>query len=32
MELVRYYREKSIEFPKPSDPRYIEMAEQNAKK
>ncbi|WP_200781135.1 DNA polymerase III subunit theta [Klebsiella oxytoca] len=32
MERVRYYREKSIELPRASDPRYIEMAEQNAKK
>lgn len=32
MERVRYYREKSIQFPKASDPRYIEMAEQNSKK
>ncbi|MCB3484805.1 DNA polymerase III subunit theta [Klebsiella variicola] len=32
MERVRYYREKSIQLPKASDPRYIEMAEQNSKK
>ncbi|MFI4031746.1 DNA polymerase III subunit theta [Klebsiella quasipneumoniae] len=32
MERVRYYRERSIELPKATDPRYIEMAEQNAKK
>lgn len=32
MDRVRYYREKSIELPRASDPRYIEMAEQNAKK
>lgn len=32
MERVRYYREQSIRLPKASDPRYIEMAEQNAKK
>lgn len=32
MERVRYYREQSIQFPRESDPRYIEMAEQNAKK
>lgn len=32
MERVRYYREKSVELPKATDPRYIEMAEQNAKK
>ncbi|EPY6812528.1 DNA polymerase III subunit theta [Klebsiella quasipneumoniae] len=32
MERVRYYRERSIELPKSTDPRYIEMAEQNAKK
>lgn len=32
MERVRYYRERSFELPKATDPRYIEMAEQNAKK
>ncbi|WP_462182806.1 DNA polymerase III subunit theta [Klebsiella variicola] len=32
MERVRYYRERSIELSKATDPRYIEMAEQNAKK
>lgn len=32
MERVRYYRERSVELPRSSDPRYIEMAEQNAKK
>ncbi|HBL4691962.1 DNA polymerase III subunit theta [Citrobacter sp. Cs237] len=32
MERVRYYREQSLSLPKASDPRYIEMAEQNAKK
>ncbi|EPK7525630.1 DNA polymerase III subunit theta [Klebsiella variicola] len=32
MERARYYRERSIELPKATDPRYIEMAEQNAKK
>ena len=32
MERVRHYRERSIELPKVTDPRYIEMAEQNAKK
>lgn len=32
MERVRYYREQSIQLPRASDPRYIEMAEQNAKK
>lgn len=32
MERVRYYREQSIKLPKASDPRYIEMAEQNSKK
>lgn len=32
MERVRYYRERSVELPKTTDPRYIEMAEQNAKK
>lgn len=32
MERVRYYRERSVELPKATDPRYIEMAEQSAKK
>lgn len=32
MERVRYYREQSIKLPLSTDPRYIEMAEQNAKK
>lgn len=32
MERVRYYREISVELPKATDPRYIEMAEKNAKK
>lgn len=32
MERVRYYREQSTQLPKASDPRYIEMAEQNTKK
>ncbi len=32
MERVRYYREQSIQLPRTSDPRYLEMAEQNAKK
>lgn len=32
MERVRYYRERSVELPKATDPRYIEMAEQNSKK
>ena len=32
MERVRYYREQSIQLPRASDPRYIEMAEQSAKK
>ncbi|MHC7366678.1 DNA polymerase III subunit theta [Klebsiella pneumoniae] len=32
MDRVRYYREQSIQLPKASDPRYIEMAEQNSKK
>lgn len=31
MEQVRYYRDQSIQLPRASDPRYIEMAEQNAK-
>lgn len=28
----RYYREQSIQLPRVSDPRYIEMAEQSQKK
>ncbi len=32
MERVRYYREQSIQLPKASDPRYLEMASQNEKK
>lgn len=32
MERVRYYGERSVELPKATDPRYIEMAEQNARK
>lgn len=32
MERVRFYREKSLTLPKPSDPQYTQMAEQNAKK
>lgn len=32
MERVRYYREQSILLPRASDPRYIEIAEQNTKK
>ncbi|HBW4288859.1 TPA: DNA polymerase III subunit theta [Klebsiella pneumoniae] len=32
MERVRYYREQSTQLSRASDPRYIEMAEQNAKK
>lgn len=32
MERVRYYREQSIHLPRASDLRYLEMAEQNAKK
>lgn len=32
MERVRYYREQSIQLPRAADPRYIEMAEKNAKK
>lgn len=31
MERVRFYREQSLKLPKASDPRYIEMAEKNAK-
>ena len=32
MERVRYYRERSIELPKATDPRYLEMASQNEEK
>ncbi|HGL4295623.1 TPA: DNA polymerase III subunit theta [Citrobacter sedlakii] len=32
LERVRYYREQSLTLPRASDTRYIEMAEQNAKK
>lgn len=32
MERVRYYREQSVQLPRASDPRYIEMSEQNSKK
>ncbi|AWD04342.1 DNA polymerase III subunit theta [Klebsiella aerogenes] len=32
LERVRYYREQSVQLPRASDPRYIEMAEQNARK
>lgn len=32
MERVSHYREQSIQLPKASDPRYLEMAEQNVKK
>ncbi|VED49947.1 DNA polymerase III subunit theta [Raoultella terrigena] len=32
MERVRYYREQSIQLPRASDPRYIEMAGLNEKK
>ncbi len=32
MERVRYYREQSVQLPRASDPRYLEMAEQNSKK
>ena len=32
MERVRYYREQSVQLPRASDPRYLEMSEQNAKK
>lgn len=31
MERVRFYREKSLQLPRASDPRYIEMAEANKK-
>lgn len=32
MERVRHYREQSIQLPRASDPRYLEMASQNEKK
>ncbi|WP_180249011.1 DNA polymerase III subunit theta [Klebsiella variicola] len=32
MERVRYYRGQSIQLPRASDPRYLEMASQNEKK
>ncbi|WP_024556630.1 DNA polymerase III subunit theta [Franconibacter pulveris 1160] len=31
MERLRHYRETSVQLPRPSDPRYIEMAEANKK-
>ena len=31
MERIRYYREQSIQLPRSSDPRYIEMEEANKK-
>lgn len=31
MERLRHYREISVQLPRPSDPRYIEMAEANKK-
>lgn len=32
LERLRHYREQSVNLPKPSDPRYIEMSAQNEKK
>lgn len=32
MQRVRYDREQSIQLPRASDPRYLEMASQNEKK
>lgn len=32
MERLRHYRQISLELPRSSDPRYLDMAEQNAKK
>jgi DNA polymerase-3 subunit theta len=32
MERLRYYREQSTKLPNASDPRYLKMAEDNAKK
>ncbi len=31
MDRVRFYREQSLKLPRPSDSRYIEMAEANKK-
>ncbi|CEL83574.1 MULTISPECIES: DNA polymerase III subunit theta [Klebsiella pneumoniae complex] len=31
MERVRYYREQSVQLPRASDPRYLEMEEANKK-
>lgn len=31
MECLRHYRELSLQLPKASDPRYVEMAEANKK-
>ncbi|MCK6758848.1 MAG: DNA polymerase III subunit theta [Enterobacter asburiae] len=31
LERLKFYREASITLPKPSDPRYVEMADQNSK-
>lgn len=31
MERVRYYREQSVQLPRASDPRYIEMEEASKK-
>ncbi|EML3649505.1 DNA polymerase III subunit theta [Citrobacter freundii] len=31
LERLKFYREAPITLPKPSDPRYIEMADQNSK-
>lgn len=32
LERLKFYGEASITLPKPSDPRYVEMADQNVKK
>ncbi|NUU68176.1 DNA polymerase III subunit theta [Enterobacteriaceae bacterium BIT-l23] len=32
MERLRHYREQSVKLPNASDPRYLKMAEDNAKK
>lgn len=32
MERVQFYRQQSLQLPKSNDPRYVEMADQNAKK
>lgn len=31
LQRLKFYREKLIDLPKPSDPRYMEMADANKK-